>query len=87
MGALRKCVDGIGEVSAAGPESGAFEKWQRDTRVAIGRVFKDVEHVKEFEHVSFGPNRVLDVHDPRGSERALREGLEQGLAKCAFRSP
>ena len=54
LGLIQNALDQIPDVKAKGGSSQEFKTWQRDTRVALGRIF-DEEHSVEFDSISYTP--------------------------------
>ena len=76
---LRKALDEIPELKQLRNDSPQFEKWRRDTRVAITKTFgNDSNHIADFENVQFFPN-VFNAYDSELQE-AYAQGLESAKA-------
>ena len=76
---LRKALDEISELEPLSANSPQFEKWQRDTRIAIANTFgSNSGHVSDFKAVKFFPF-VIGMYrlDPK---KAYTEGLESAAA-------
>ncbi len=66
---LRKALEPIPNFQRVNPGSAELKEWQRNTRIAIKKVFIDDEHVKEFDRIQF---------DAWSKERAInREDIYQ----------
>lgn len=79
LGVIEQALARLGELAGNGLDEGAMDTWQRTTSSDLRRVFEDVSDLhRQFEEIDWGPNRVLDVSDPEGTHRLIREGLERG---------
>ncbi|MCY4612053.1 MAG: nucleotide-binding protein [Nitrospira sp.] len=70
---LRKALDAIPELKQQTYDSPKFDKWQRDTRVAISHTFGNVSsHVTEFDNIRFTPSEIFS-YDLGGSYPDLED--------------
>ena len=77
---LRKALDAIPELKKLQEESPQFEKWQRDTRVAITNTFEDKpQHVTDFNNISFS----LSVLSGYATDSEFQEAYVDGLESAA----
>ena len=68
----RNAVESLVNFSSS---DGQFTKWQRDTRVALERIFgRQSPNVAEFEHISYWPN-IIGGGTPEEATQAYRNGL------------
>ena len=80
---LRKALDAIPELKNAQSDSPEFEKWQRDTRVAIGRIFGEgSSHVAEFMNifdssVLFNDTQEEHMQDLGSASALLKSMIEE----------
>ena len=87
---LRKVLDDIAELEPLSPNSPQFEKWLRDTRVAITHTFgSNSGHGDEFASVDFSPlviaghssNRQKAYTQGLGSAKALLESMIEEISE------
>ena len=78
---LQRLLDKILEMKQLSEDSPKFEKWQRDTRVAIGKIFGEASrNVKEFEEIFFHPSvSYFDMPDSEFQASYL-SGLDSATA-------
>ena len=80
---LRRCLDGIPELKNLRPFSAQFEKWQRDTKIAITNTFGDeLQHNKDFEKIRYSPMSYIASHSdlPRQLQSYYGKGLDNAVA-------
>ena len=76
---LRRALDKVPELEKLSSDSPEFEKWRRDTRVAIENTFvEDSTHVQEFDGISFYWRPVLWTGE---NETYKRKTYLRGLQK------
>ena len=76
---LRKALDEIAELKPLSANSPQFEKWQRNTKIAITNTFdSDSDHIKDFEAVNFLPFTISMYSSNR--QQAYMQGLESAAA-------
>ena len=76
---LRKALDEIAELKPLSANSPQFEKWQRNTKIAITNTFdSDSDHINDFENVHY----IAFAFGTSGSEdqEAYVQGLESAAA-------
>ena len=79
---LRKALDAIPELKQLRFDSPQFEKWQRDTRVAISNTFgNELQHITDFNNIRFSFLAVLSLSGPSDSE--YQTAYEAGLESAA----
>ena len=77
---LRRSLDAIPELKQLPHDSPKFEKWQRDTRVAMGNIFgENSKNTKEFERISYHPG----VYYPDMPDSDFQERYVSGLDSAA----
>jgi len=77
---LRRALHAITELKQLPYDSPKFEKWQRDTRVAIGKVFReDSRHATDFENISYQSS----VFYPDMPDSEFQESYVSGLDSAA----
>ncbi|MBA3443224.1 MAG: TIGR02391 family protein [Pyrinomonadaceae bacterium] len=86
LGKLQKVIDEIAALQRMPRKSPEFEKWQRDTRVTIERIFPDQpNHLHDFDSVSYSLG-VIRRSDFRGrggtSEAEFQTAYVNGLDKA-----
>ncbi|MYD50574.1 MAG: nucleotide-binding protein [Dehalococcoidia bacterium] len=73
---LQRALDKISELKELPSHSPQFEKWQRDTEVAISNAFGDKpKYLKDFSDIRFSPI----VHFAESSEAYYQEAYVSGL--------
>ncbi len=83
---LRKALGEMPELKQFRPDSPSFEKWQRDTRVAITSTFgSDSRHIGEFEAVRYFPSSAYQFsssvyQSAPDRQNAYTRGLESAAA-------
>ena len=77
---LQRALDKIPELKQLRSHSLQFEKWQRDTEVAISNTFRDKpKYLKDFSDIRFSPI----VHFADASESYYQDAYESGLESAA----
>jgi hypothetical protein len=77
---LKRQQDAIAPLSLAGRSGPEFSKWQRDTEVAIGRIFgEQSRHLKDFQAISYS----LSVYFSGMPDHLIVDAFRGGLAKAA----
>lgn len=77
---IRMALDEITTLKQMESGSQEFDKWRRDTRIALQYVFgKYASHVEEFKNIQFTPVFIVsDSYDPaHHSEPAYQTGLDE----------
>jgi hypothetical protein len=78
---LQRQIDEIRKVKATARFGPTFSKWQRDTRVALLRIFSgDKGPAKEFDDISYHLPIFSDSTPESSHDRAYLSGLEQAEA-------
>ena len=73
---LRRCLDEIPELKNVERFSARFEKWQRDTKIAITNTFiDDPQHIKDFEQIGY-----ISLSFPSDRQRDYAKGLDNAAA-------
>lgn len=83
---LQRSIEEIAGLSQLQRKSPEVEKWKRDTRVAIERIFPDQpNHVRDFDNISYSPGSIRK-RDFRGrggtSEAEFQGAYGKGLEKA-----
>lgn len=85
---LRKLITGAGDAWGAQYQSPIFEKWRRNTRLAIGRIFGEMsQHMQEFEsinywnpdHLGFPTIQRNDYQNGLAMAKALLESMSEEI--------
>ena len=77
---LRRALDAIPKLKNLKSGSPEFEKWLRDTKVAITNTFgNESDHIKEFNKINYS----LTVFSPEISESAFQNAYVRGLQSAA----
>jgi len=79
---LQRQLDLIGEIRSKPWASPDFEKWERDTEVAIGYVFgQDTRHLKDFIGISYSLAAWIINETPVSAHhRAFQDGLDSAAS-------
>ena len=82
MGRLRKALNRIPELRQQSSDSTDFEKWKRNTEIAIENSFgRESRHIEDFSRIRyFSPLVVLDGGDNSDDRVSYIEGLESAAA-------
>ncbi len=73
---LQKVLDEISELKQLRFDSPQFEKWRRDTRVAITNAFgNEPQHIRDFDTIHFS----LSVFSGYEADSEFQEAYEEGL--------
>ncbi len=64
-------------VSRNSPE---FDKWKRDTRVAIAKIFHDEKHISDFTTITYCFSTYIGLHTEADYQNRYIEGLMQAIA-------
>ena len=80
---LRRALDKVSELKELSNDSSEFEKWHRNTRVAIENTFgKDSTHVQEFDGISFHLS-LVSWGDKYENEIREQESYLRGLQESS----
>ena len=80
---LRRALGKVPELKELSNDSPEFEKWHRDTRIAIENTFgKDSTHVQEFDRISFHLS-LVSWGDKYENEIREQEGYLRGLQESS----
>ena len=80
---LRRAWSKVPELKELSNDSPEFDKWHRDTRVAIENTFgKDSTHVQEFDGISFHSSFIA-YDDEYGNKIRRQEGYLRGLQESS----
>ena len=79
---LRKALDKIPELKQQGYESPDFEKWERNTRVAVHHTFEDESKVTDFTKINYSPTvfAIGGDNDDGFYQKAYENGLRSAEA-------
>ncbi len=78
---LRKVLDAIPELKELPHESPQFEKWQRDTRVAITNTFgNESQHITDFDKIHFSLTVITNLTNDSNFQAAYVNGLESAAS-------
>jgi hypothetical protein len=78
---LQRQIDEIRKVKATARFGPTFEKWQRDTRVALSKIFiNDERPAKDFADITYHPLMYTDSTQESAIDRVYLDGLEQAEA-------
>lgn len=78
---LQRALDSIPDLKQLRRNSPAFEKWHRDTRVAITNTFRDSSsHVKEFDAIRYYSGVIFSGMPDSSYQKAYVSGLESAGA-------
>ena len=74
---LKKQIQEISEVRTQQSFSSAFKKWERDTEIAIEKIFGDnARHIKDFKNIHYSLSIVTSSTTDYAFEKAFLKGLE-----------
>jgi hypothetical protein len=78
---LHRQISEIRKVKATADFGPTFSKWQRDTRVALSKVFSgDEKPAEEFDNISYSLPILTDATPDSALAEAYQKGLEQAEA-------
>ncbi len=78
---LQRQIDELKTVKATARFGPTFQKWQRDTKVALLKIFEgDERQAREFDDIRFYPPVITDKTSEYLEERAYMRGLEEAEA-------
>lgn len=78
---LRKVLDTIPELKKLPHGSPQFEKWRRNTRVAITNTFgNDSQHITDCDNIHFSLTVITNLTDDSDFQAAYEEGLESATS-------
>lgn len=78
---MHEQLDSIPELKKKWGVSPEFNKWYRDTQVAIERIFgENTRHIKDFNRISFSPIAFSTNMPDHIFERNYRDGLDEAVS-------
>lgn len=78
---LKKALDAIPNLQKLKRESPEFEKWHRNTEIAIENAFGEKSrHVNDFESINYSANAIYSLENEPLFQKAYIEGLNSATA-------
>src|SRR5580765_2474269 len=78
---LAQQIEATGKLDGKKESSPEFQKWNRDTEIAIERIFgKSRRHLHDLRKISFSPGVYYSGMPPDASESSCRDGLAAARA-------